>query len=281
MYFGAHFSIQGGLHRSAERAKEIGCTTFQIFTRSSRSWKSKPLDPQDAVAFKEKSSELGFSKLVVHLPYLPNFATSDKAIAEKSRGSLMDEVQRCDMLGISDLVIHIGSHKGEGLDAGIRNVVEHLDRIVDINPKVKVCLETSAGTKNSVGSKFEEIGTILSKVSDAKVFGVCFDTAHVFAAGYDIRTPETVETTMETFDSAIGFNMLRVIHCNDSKTEYGGNADRHEHIGKGHIGTEGFKAFFSNKRIQSLDVPVILETPENEEGNHETNFKALKSIVGF
>ncbi|RMG21820.1 MAG: deoxyribonuclease IV [Methanobacteriota archaeon] len=283
MYFGAHFSIKGGFHIAAEKAREMGCTTLQIFTRSSRIWKSKPLDEKLVEKFRSAVNELKLHKPVVHLPYLPNFSTDDPAIYEKSHHSLREEILRCDSLGIPYLVIHIGSHKGKGVENGIKNVISHLEKVQEQLDKtgVKICLETMAGTKNSTGSRFEEIGKIIEGVNDNKQLGVCFDTAHVFAAGYDIRTPETVENTIEAFDDAIGLVRLNVIHCNDSKFDLNSGKDRHEHIGQGHIGKEGFRAFFTNKRVATLDVPVILETPIDERGNHETDFKALREIVGF
>lgn len=283
MYFGAHFSIQGGFHIAAEKAKEMGCTTFQIFTRSSRIWKSKPLDPELVAKFRETVEKLSLNKPVVHLPYLPNFSTDDPPIFEKSHNSLKEEILRCDALGIPLLVIHIGSHKGKGLEHGISNVISHLDKVQEELAKtgVNVCLETMAGTKNSTGSRFEEIGRILDGVNDDRQLAICFDTAHVFAAGYDIRTPEAVDETLDAFDNHIGLDRLKVIHCNDSKADFGGGKDRHEHIGSGFIGESGFKAFFSNRKISSLDIPVILETPIDERGNHETDLNALREIVGF
>ncbi len=283
MYFGAHFSIQGGYHIAAEKANEMGCTTLQIFTRSSRIWKAKSMNPDAASKFKEAIQKSGLKKPVVHLPYLPNFATDDPTIYEKSNQSLKEEIQRCGLLGIQLLVVHVGSHKGKGVATGIKNVVKHLDSVNDVaaENKVYICLETSAGTKNSTGSKFEEIGSIIQKTSDDKMIGVCFDTAHIFAAGYDIRTPESVERTITEFENEIGLKRLKVVHCNDSKFELGSGKDRHEHIGLGNIGEKGFKAFFSNSRIKKLEVPVILETPIDEKGTHETDFKKLKEIVGF
>ncbi len=283
MYFGAHFSIQGGFHIAAEKAKAMGCSTLQIFTRSSRIWKSKPLDGKLAEKFKEAVKEFNLHKPVVHLPYLPNFSTNDPAIFEKSHNSLKEEISRCHTLGVPYLVIHIGSHKGKGVDAGIDNVILHLNKVAEYlsATDITICLETMAGTKNSTGSKFEEINRIIEGVSDNKQIGVCFDTAHVFAAGYDLRSPEAVEVTIESFDDTIGLNRLNVIHCNDSKFEFNSGKDRHEHIGEGHIGKDGFNAFFSNRRVAGLDVPVILETPIDDRGNHETDFKALREIVGF
>ena len=277
--FGFHLSITDGISNVFKKAKELNINTFQIFTRSSRSWSFKTLEKEEIAKFRDFKTKFStnFGKVVVHLPYLPNLATPDSEKYEKSLISLIEEVNRCEQLGVEYLVAHSGSHKGHGERKGRRNVVSMLDKALELESKVKILFENTAGTKNSVGSKFSDISAIIEEVSDPSKIGVCFDTAHAFAAGYDLRTINAVEKTLELFDQELGFTRLEVIHCNDSKTSFNGKSDKHEHIGLGKIGLEGFKALFSHK-ISNFK-PIILETPINEIRDDFANLKVVKSLV--
>jgi deoxyribonuclease-4 len=277
--FGFHLPISGGVSNAFSKAKELKINTFQIFTRSSRSWAFKPLDKEEIKKFRVSKTkfEKDFGKVVVHMPYLPNLATSEQEKYEKSLLSLIEEVKRCDQLGAEFLVAHLGSHKGAGVEKGRNNVISILEKAVELEPKVQILLENTAGTKNSVGSHFSDISVIIEKISDPTKIGVCFDTCHAFAAGYDLRTKEALDETLELFDQEIGLSRLEVIHCNDSKTPLNGKSDRHEHIGLGKIGIGGFKELFWHKI--SLSKPIILETPINDIRDDFANLKVVKSLI--
>ncbi len=275
MKIGFHCSIKGGVENAVKTANDMNYTTFQIFTRSSRSWSYNDLNPSNIKEFKKLCKQWKYDEKVVHMPYLPNFATSNNELREKSIDSLRTEIRRCDLLDINYLVLHIGSHKGEGIEKGIENVITHLNEVMHEEMKVEILLETSAGQKNSVGSKFEEINQILNNlVSPA---GVCLDTCHVFAAGYDLRTGIDVEKTLDQFNDVIGWDKLKVVHINDSKSKLGGGRDRHEHIGKGNIGEEGFRIILNHKIIKKL--PIILETPNKENYGDKENFLKVNELA--
>ncbi|MFW9928111.1 MAG: deoxyribonuclease IV [Candidatus Thorarchaeota archaeon] len=274
IHFGFHVSIAGGISKAFIQANALGISTFQIFTRSSRGWSYKPLDRKEISSFLELRQN--FFKIVCHLPYLPNLASPDEITYKKSLDSLLEEVKRCDLLQINYLVAHLGSHKGSGKKNGIEKVVSMLNKTLEMNPKVTILLENTAGTRNSVGSEFEDIGIIIDSTSDPTKIGVCFDTCHAFAAGYDLRTPNSIEKTLEHFDHAIGLSRIKTIHCNDSKGDLGCSTDRHEHIGLGYIGLKGFKVLFEKDIFHSC--PVILETPIDDTRDDYENLEVVKSL---
>lgn len=260
---GFHVSISGSIDLAVDRAVGLECTTFQMFTRNPRGWNFKPLDKAETALFKEKRKRAGFRNVITHMPYLPNLATSDRSYAKKSRASLKEEMARCGALGVDYVVAHIGSHMGKGTAVGIRNVFEACNEALDGTANDTVLLiENMAGQKNCVGARFEELGMILDGVKQTERIGVCLDTCHVFAAGFDISNKEGVESTMELLDSAVGIERLKIVHLNDSKGPLGGNLDRHEHVGMGRIGPKGFKALVGYKQLSSL--PFLLEVPQDE-----------------
>ncbi len=259
---GYHASIQGGYQNAPIQARNTyGLDTFQFFLSSPRSWSWKEITDDDVTKFKETMSEMGFKENTVHLTYLANPSTpkSDKDLREKVIASFRRETLRSDILGVTNLVFHLGSHKGAGFDTAKEMIVEILNDVITPKIKVNLLLETSAGSKNSVGSSFTEIGEIIEEIHHKDKVGVCFDTCHVFAAGYDIRTAATLDTTLEEFDSAIGLKYLKLVHANDSKGQLGEGKDRHENLGKGHIGITGFEALCENKALS--DLTFLLETP--------------------
>ncbi|MEM3066953.1 MAG: deoxyribonuclease IV [Nitrososphaerota archaeon] len=277
---GAHVSIAGSIDKAVDRAVEIGCTgTFQIFTRNPRGWKFKKLNPEEVKLFREKVSSKGFFVPVGHMPYLPNIASPSKLLFSKSLRVLMAELERCGELGIKFLAVHLGSHMGKGIDVGMQRVADACRTALEkVQNGVMILLENMAGQKNSVGSSFEELRGILDLIGDVRRVAICFDTCHAFAAGYDLRNDEAVEKTVEQFDNAIGLKHLKVIHINDSKGALGSHLDRHEHIGMGMIGEEGFRAIFHHKALRNL--PFILETPEDKRGNFRTNILKSKELYG-
>jgi len=276
--FGTHVSIAGSLEESFDRAAEIGCTTFQIFTRNPRVWKFKPLSDEAIEAFLLRRKSTDFELLVDHMPYLPNLAASAKAILLPSRETLKAELARCDTLRIEYMVAHIGSHGGKGTMAGIRNAAGACRAALEgSDGRAVIALENMAGQKNCVGARFEELRQILDLVDDKKRVGVCIDTCHLFAAGFDIRTQSGVESAMDLFTSVVGMQALKVVHLNDSKGPLGGSLDRHEHIGMGQIGKEGFKAFLRYKGIK--DRPMILENPVDDVRGQKEDVAALRRLL--
>jgi len=274
---GLHVSISGTLDNAPDNARELSCDTFQMFTRNPRGWKFSRLADQEVQEFRRKTREFGLSPVVTHMPYLPNLASPKKAIYNKSVKSLTAELDRCGILGIPYVVTHLGSHLGKGADIGLVNLVSAINFALDQNNNdVMLLLENTAGTKNSMGSTFEEIRRIVDGIEDKQRVGICLDTAHVFAAGYDIRTPDGVDQTLMKFESTLGLERLKVIHLNDSKGELGCGRDRHEHIGLGYIGEEGFKALFKHEATRAL--PFILETPIDDSRDAAGDMKKARML---
>lgn len=281
---GFHVSIAGGVANSVQNALDIGCSAFQIFSRNPRGWAAKPLAPADVGLFRERMAASGISRdsTVVHMPYLPNLSGPPGESYARSVDTLAGELERCAELSIPFLVIHLGSHMGAGAKAGIGQLVNAVnvgrDKAAGKKRKgetVTVLLENSAGQKNSVGSRFEELCTILDRLRDD--VAVCVDTCHAFAAGYDLSTRTGVEKTLDEFDRTVGLDALKVVHLNDSKGPLGSNRDRHEHIGLGSIGAKGLAAFVRHRSVARL--PIIMETPIDEKGDDTRNLAAFRSLV--
>ncbi len=277
MWLGCHVSISGTIDKAVDRARELGCTTFQIFTRNPRGWKAKKLSNREIEEFRKKMKEFNYSIVVSHMPYLPNISSPVQGTFKKSVSSLIQELERSGELGLKYLVVHIGSHLGRGLDAGIKKAAEAVNTALSkVDNNVIVLLENMAGQRNSVGSRLEDIKRILNLIEYPDRVGVCIDTCHAFAAGYDFRTREAIENTLRDFDEIIGLKLLKVVHINDSKGDLGSHLDRHEHIGMGKIGENGFRELFHNPHIR--DLPLILETPVDSRGNFATNLAKCKEL---
>ena len=275
---GFHVSIAGSIDMAVDRALEANCTAFQLFTRNPRGWKFRPLGDEETRAFADKRSRAGFKRVVVHMPYLPNLASPVKSVIKQSRASLTAEVGRCGELGVDYVVAHIGSHMGKGSLVGVKNVIDACNEALDANPNsTSVLIENTAGQKNSVGARFEELRMILDGVSQTERIGVCLDTCHVFAAGFDISTPAGVEGMLGLFDSAVGLGRLKVVHLNDSKGLLGSNLDRHEHIGMGRIGEKGFRALLGHDRIAQL--PLLMETPQDERRTDAEELSYVRALI--
>jgi len=280
MRVGLHVSIAGSIDRAVDNAVVMGCSAFQIFTRNPRGWAAKPLSKDDVTSFKEKLVKSKIDRLatVAHMPYLPNLSSPEDDPFARSLNSLINEIKRCSRLGIPYIVAHLGSHKGTGDEKGIEKLVKAFTKAAKETPDdVTILLENTAGQKNSVGSNFEQLASILSQLKPEKRFGVCLDTCHAFAAGYDLRTEKTAASTLEKFRKAIGFEQLKIVHLNDSKGDIGCNIDRHEHIGLGQIGEIGLAHVikFSN----SKNIPIILETPIDERRDDLGNIKKVKDLA--
>ena len=278
---GAHESVSGGLYRAFDHIRQVGGESLQIFTRNQRQWNAQPLTQEEVVQFKEKWRKVGKIPVASHASYLINLGSGKQQQAEKSVNSFTDELKRCDMLGIAWVVIHPGSHGGDGVEIGLANVVRHLDMVfagAGKESKVKVLLETIAGQGTGLGSRFEELDWIISRSSCPERLGVCIDTCHIFAAGYDIRTPKSYRQTFDEFDRVIGLDRICFFHLNDSKKELGSRVDRHEHIGQGHIGLEGFRNLMNDARFAHH--PMTLETPKGKDLEEDRmNLKTLRSLI--
>jgi deoxyribonuclease-4 len=282
---GFHVSIAGGISNSVDNASKIGCGAFQIFSRNPRGWAAKPLVEDDVKNFKTRlaKSSLSQDSVLVHMPYLPNLASPDGEMYRKSVDTLAAEMHRCALLGISYLVIHLGSHLGKGTENGINQLVKACKYAIEdsLNRQkknvVRILLENMAGQKNSLGSKFEEIRLILDKLNDYGSFGVCLDTCHAFAAGYDLRKKKDVEKMLDHFHSSVGSKELKALHLNDSKGDLNSKVDRHEHIGLGKIGNTGFEALLSHKSLMSL--PMIMETPVDDTRRDIDNLRIVLELA--
>ena len=282
---GFHVSIAGGLQNAVDNALKIGCTAFQIFTRNPRGWAEKVLDAHDVKMFKLKLRHSGIisDAVAVHMPYLPNLSAPNGELYKKSIDSLISELHRCFQLEIPNLVVHLGSHLGSGPQNGIDQLVNSVNTATDHsessgrkNGKVTILLENSAGQKNSIGSKLEDIRSILDKISSKNV-GICMDTCHAFAAGYDLRSEKKNDDFVDKFDSLIGLEKLRLIHLNDSEKEIGSHIDHHEHIGLGNIGVKGMSAILKNRKLKGK--PIIMETKEDSIRNNLDNLRVALELV--
>lgn len=277
---GIHVSIAKRIDLSVDRAIELGCVgTFQIFTCSPRRWAAKPLDVKDAQLFKEKISKSDY-KPIAHMPYMPNLSSPDPRFYSDSVDVLIREIKRCATLGVGSLVVHFGSHMGSSVEDGHRKIASACEKAIEETrtADVRILLENSASVKNSVGSKFEQIRIVLDRINKDERIGVCLDTCHAFASGYDLRTVDSAEHTMKEFEKIIGLERLSLIHVNDSKAKLGEGSDRHEHIGLGNIGNKGFKSFFALKEI--THIPLVLETPIDKRRGDKENVAYAKRLLG-
>lgn len=273
MRLGAQISTAGGVHKAFARAQEVGCETMLVFTKSNRRWAAKPLTEKDIKNYRKMAEEhADVHPVAVHASYLINLGSADEELWQKSYEALKIEVERAGAFDIPFITFHPGAYvdadEETGLDNIARGVARLLDETAESAPNTIVCLENMAGQGTTLGHKFEHLAYLLQTAGPNERLGVCLDTCHLFAAGYDIRTPETYEPTMQAFDRVVGLDNVKVFHFNDSKHELGENKDRHEHIGRGHIGRDGFANFVNDPRWK--DHAAHLETPKTET-DHEDN----------
>ena len=274
---GVHVSIAGSLESAVDRAKEKGCEVFQIFSRNPRGWTFRPLGDSDAAAFYGKIKATGLLP-VDHMPYLPNLASPKDEIYKKSLETLTAELGRCGQLQIPYLVTHLGHHLGDGIVGGRKRVTAAVNTALSASDNdVVLLLENTAGEKNSVGSTFEHIRSIMDGLSDLSRIGICFDTCHAFAAGYELRTADGLDDTMRQLSDIIGIQQVKCIHLNDSKGDRGSGLDRHEHIGMGFIGEEGFLRILHHPVFR--DLPLICETPVDFRRDDEGNIRKVRVLA--
>ena len=281
MRLGAHMSIEGGLDRAVERARRAGCDVLQIFTKNSNQWKARPLGPEEIARFRARLETDGIGQVSAHDSYLINLASPDEVLHRRSIDALTEEVRRCDQLDIASLIVHPGAHLGSGLAQGIGRIAAALNELHETLPeaRARVLLEVWAGQGSTIGSRFEEIAAIIESVRTPERLGVCFDTCHAFAAGYDIRTAAGYEATFAEFDRIIGIGRISAFHLNDSKKDLGCRVDRHEQIGKGWIGLEAFRLLMNDSRFETI--PMYLETPKGEDLAEDVeNLATLRSLLG-
>ncbi len=278
---GAHMSVAGGLYTAFERAERVGCTTMQIFTKNSNQWNDPELTAEDIQKYREAENKSKVRVVVSHDSYLINLCGATRELLQRSRTAFINEIRRCQLLGIKYVIFHPGAHKTLERKEGLRLVADSINRAhaATSGSDVITLIETTAGQGTTVGTSFPEIAEIISMVRDAGRVGVCLDTCHIFAAGYDIRSESTYEKTMRDFESLIGFSMLHAVHFNDAKKPLNSHVDRHEHIGRGEIGKTAFRLMMNDERLVSI--PKILETPKGEDGYRMDieNLKLLGSLV--
>jgi deoxyribonuclease-4 len=274
-------SIAGGVHCAVERAASIGCTTMQMFVKNNNQWRGKELTVEDISTYKKLLRESSIGPVVVHDTYLINLCAVNKEILQKSRDALKDELDRCEMLGVEYLNFHPGSHMGAGEKDGIERIAESLNLVHALTAgyHVKSVIETTAGQGTAIGCRFEHLRSIIDLVEEQDRMAVCVDTCHIYAAGYDIVTEAGYERTFEEFNAIVGLDRLVAFHVNDAKRERGSRIDRHEHIGKGTIGKEGFRLLMNDDRFKTT--PKILETPKGPKMKEDIrNMRILRSLVG-
>jgi len=273
---GFHVSITGSIDLAVDRAKEAGCTAFQIFLKNPRGWAYKPLNEDEAERFVKKCESWGYTAVLAHMPYLPNLASPKDETYQKSVNCLLEDLTRAGRLKIPYLVLHLGSHMGAGEEAGMQRVIKACKyALKTVNNKVMILLENTAGQKNSLGSRFKDLKRIMDEIGEQDRVGICFDTCHAFAAGYDLRTQKAVNETLSQLDKEIGLQHLKAVHLNDSVGDLGSHLDRHEHIGLGKIGEKGMKAILHTPEIRRL--PIVMETPVDERRDDRGNLaKALQ-----
>ena len=264
LLIGAHQSIAGGTPLAVQRGVAAGCRVLQIFVKNNSRWVGKTIGEAEAREFKRAARKAGFARVAAHTSYLINLASTSRELRQQSIASLADEIFRCHALGIHDLVLHPGAHGGEGEAAGISRIASCLDEVFRMTDatRVRVLLETAAGQGTSIGHRFEHLRDIFGAVRQRRRLAVCLDTCHVHAAGYDLSSPEGYAETLAAFEKSVGLRRLAAIHVNDSKNERGARVDRHEHIGRGRIGREGFRNLMTDPRLARI--PKFLETPKDD-----------------
>lgn len=277
---GAHMSIAGGVDKSFLLGEEVGCETIQIFNKSNNQWHAKPLKTEEIESFKNNRERTGIEPVVAHDSYLINLASPDEGLLKKSREAFLIEMERCEILEIPYLVMHPGSHVGSGVETGLARIAESLNWLHDQTSgyRLQVLLETTAGQGTNLGFNFEQLSTIIKKVAAQERLGVCLDTCHVFAAGYDIGSEQGYADTWKQFEDVLGLDRLKVIHLNDAKKDLGSRVDRHEHIGAGAIGLEGFRRLVNDERL--THIPMILETPKGTDyAEDKENLAVLRGLI--
>ena len=277
MRLGLHLSIMGSIDKVVDRAVERGCNTLQMFSRNPRGWRSRELNSGEVESFRLKVKKSGIWPIFIHTPYLLNLASPKADVYRKSVDALKNELRRAAELDVPYVVTHLGSHLGHGKRKGSTRIEDAISGAFSaVENDAVLLLENTAGTRNSMGSSFEDIECIISGIEDRGRVGVCFDTCHAFAAGHDLVSRGAVEHTLRRFDETIGLKELKLVHLNDSKGGLGSRIDRHEHIGMGKIGETGFRNILKSRLGQ---LPLILETPIDERRSDIQNLRKVGELA--
>lgn len=279
-YLGAHMSIAGGIELAPERGASVGCEIIQIFTKANHNWAAKPLTEKEAEAFKSNLDKHRIRTAFAHDSYLINLGSPNPALHKKSLDAFIHELERSEMLGLLALVFHPGSHVGSGEEEAIHRIAESVNLAHQKTKGFKVftCYENAAGQGTNVGHRFEHLARLIELTEDKKRVGVCFDTQHAFASGYDLRTKEGYKKVFDEFDKVVGITKIKCFHLNDSKKELGSRVDRHEQIGKGFLGLEAFRCLMNDPRFKNH--AMSLETPKGEDLKEDReNLKILRSLI--
>lgn len=277
-YIGAHVSAAGGVENAPVNANSIGAKAFALFTKNQRQWFSNPLSKASITAFRENCEKYGYKpfQILAHDSYLINLGHPEEGPLEKSRASFLDEMQRCELLGLDKLNFHPGSHLNSiGIEECLNRMAESINIVLEKTKGVTAVIENTAGQGTNLGHTFEQLRAIIDKVEDKSRVGVCIDTCHAFVSGYDVKSPEGFKKTFEKFNEIIGFQYLKGMHLNDSKKDLGTRVDRHQNIGTGFLGDETFGFVVNDARFDNI--PLILETPD--ESLWESEIKKLYSLI--
>lgn len=284
MLLGAHVSISGGIDLAPVEARKIGCDVMQIFSKNQQQWTSSPLKPEAVEAFRRNVKDQRIQSVGVHTSYLINLGSPQPSLQERSRAAFKEEIQRAEMLGANHLIFHPGAHTGSGESAGLASIASGVRWALEETSdcKVRVLLETAAGQGSTLGSTFEQLAHMLSSIDATDRTGICFDTCHVFAGGYDFRTEKGYRSTMEKLESTVGSKHVMAFHVNDALSDFGSRVDRHANIGDGNIGLAGFRSLLNDKRFAT--VPGYLETPLKGDkarpyAAYETDLRTLRSLI--
>lgn len=280
MYLGAHESAAGGPYTAVGRALDDACECLQLFTKNNNRWNQRMWTEEEAAQFRAAYADSGLHDAMSHSAYLINLCSKNQSTVAKSRDALVDELDRCALLGVPYLVLHPGSHTGQGEQRGIELIVENLERVYAREEDgrwdgVTLLFENTAGQGTSIGWRFEHLAELLERVHDPSRFGVCFDTCHAHTAGYDLTDPQAYEAAWEEFDAVVGFEHLKAFHLNDSKKPLGSRVDRHELLGEGEVGLEAFRLLVNDERF--AEIPGVVETPPLESG--ENSFAEMVALL--
>ncbi|MCK4544926.1 deoxyribonuclease IV [candidate division WOR-3 bacterium] len=275
---GAHVSTSGGIYNAIENGEKLKCKSIQIFTKNQMRWKARKLEDKDIELFKLDWEKSGIDMILSHDSYLINLGSPDKNKSMKSIKSFKDEIYRCKLLGLNGLIFHPGAHMGKGEGYCISKIAENLNIIIEEmeNPNIKLLIETTAGQGTNIGYRFEHLRDIIDSVKCKSSIGICIDTCHIFAAGYDIRTEKGYKKVLDEFDTIVGTDKIEAFHINDCKSEYLSRVDRHENIGAGNIGIKLFEVLCNDSDF--ANIPMILETPGGEK-YYKKNLEILKGLI--